>query len=53
MPNVHCQHLYAITAKNGMNDDIESGDADSVWLSGATADFSVTGFERGWEGRAV
>jgi hypothetical protein len=50
---VHSQHLYAITAKNGVNDDIEIDDADSVWLSGARADFSVTGFERGWEGRVV
>jgi hypothetical protein len=50
---VHSEHLYAITAHNGVNDDIALDDADTVWLSSATADFSVTGFKGGWEGREV
>ena len=31
--NLHSEHLYAITAKKGANDDIELDDADAVWLS--------------------
>jgi hypothetical protein len=50
---VHSEHLYAITAHSGVNDDIALDDADAVWLSSATADFSVTGFKGGWEGREV
>jgi hypothetical protein len=51
--SVHSNRVYAITATDGANSDIETADADAVWFSGASGDFSVGGFKGGWNGRKL
>ena len=51
--NMHSDRIYAITVINGANEDIEIGDADAIWLTGASYSFWVGGFEGGWSGRQL
>jgi hypothetical protein len=51
--NIYNDRIYAINTSNGPNEDIETGDADSIWLSEASDRFSVGGLKGGWDGRQL